>query len=418
MLRGEIVNGNAAFLSDRAFALGLVPGEHTVVADDPAMMAATLNRLAAAHQVVLVTGGLGPTEDDRTVDVVSGMLGVQPEIHPPSLQAMQARFERHKFQLTPNNERQVRVPRGSVPLHNDVGLAPGFQVQLGSASVFFMPGVSREMNHIFEEHVVPRLQATATQAGLLPMLVRTWHVYGMGESHIDHRLTGLLATVANASLHYRAAPTECHVRVVIRHAATAAAEARAKDDLLNIEAQVYERLGSAVYGTDQDSFALVVQRLFRSHGKTLAFAESCTGGYAGQLFTEEPGASDVFVGSVVSYANTIKTNVLGVKPETLLAHGAVSELCATEMAQGALRVLGADVAVSITGIAGDSKDGSKPTPAVAGEKPVGTVCFAVAMASHTRCETRLISGGRERIRRAAAFAALDLARKALDQTDG
>jgi nicotinamide-nucleotide amidase len=413
VLRGEVVNGNAAFLSDRAFGLGLVPGEHAVVADQPEIMSATLARLCAAHQIVFVTGGLGPTDDDRTVDVVSGMLGVQPQVHAPSREAMRLRFERHNFVLTPNNERQVRVPQGAEPLQNPVGLAPGFRVSIAGASVFFMPGVPREMNRIFDDHVVPLIKAAVLAVGGLPTLVRTWHVYGMGESHIDHRLAGLVDGIDNVSLHYRAAQTECHVRIVLRHLPTEQAAIEAKVTIDRLEKQVMERLGDAVYGVADDTFALVVQRAFAKQGKTLAFAESCTGGYAGQLFSEEPGASRVFVGSIVSYANAVKTNVLGVPKAVLDEHGAVSEACAALMAQGARRVLEADVAVSITGIAGDSRDGTTRPADVAGQKPVGTVCFGIATAAGTRTESRLISGGRERIRRAAAYAALDLARRAL-----
>lgn len=416
VLRGEIINGNAAYLSDQAFALGLCPGEHAVVADDPVMMEKALRRLTAAHQVVLVTGGLGPTEDDRTVDVVAGMLGVQPVVHPPSYEAMRARFERHNFQITPNNERQVRVPDGSEPLANRAGLAPGFGVKLGGAEVFFFPGVPSEMQAIFSDHVVSRLRHVVAQCGGWSTLVKTWHVYGMGESHIDHRLTGLLGRVegvagVGATLHYRAAQTEVHVRVVVRHQPVSELERMARQLLDEIDSDVRERLGPAVYGVDGDTFVQVVQRLFRERGRTLAFAESCTGGYAGQLLTEEPGASSVFVGSIVSYANAVKTNVLGVQAETLSQHGAVSEACAWEMAQGARRLLGADVAVAITGIAGDARE--QASPSAAGEKPVGTVCFATATAAGVTTETRLISGGRDRVRRAAAFAALDLARKAL-----
>ena len=415
VLRGEVINGNAAFLSDRAFSLGLVPGEHAVVADEPAAMKATLLRLCSVHGLVFVTGGLGPTDDDRTVDVVAAMLGVQPQIHGPSHEAMRLRFARHNFVLTPNNERQVRVPAGAVPLPNPVGLAPGFETNIESATVYFMPGVPREMNRIFDEHVVPRLQSAILAVGGMPTLVRTFHVYGMGESHIDHRLAGLIDGVPDVSLHYRAAQTECHVRLVLRHAANPGAQAAAEATIAGLESQVLERLGAAVYGVGEETFPQVVQRAFAEAGKTLAFAESCTGGYAGQLFTEEPGASRVFLGSIVSYANAVKANVLGVPPEVLQEHGAVSEPCAAAMAQGARRVLAADVAVAITGIAGDSRDGfTKPADPLPGqgEKPVGTVCFGVATAQGTRTETRLLSGGRDRIRRAAAFAALDLARKA------
>jgi nicotinamide-nucleotide amidase len=235
----------------------------------------------------------------------------------------------------------------------------------------------------------------------------------MGESHVDHRLAGLIDGQARdgleITLHYRTAQPENHVKLVVRgpHLDRNIA---AIDQLA---AEVRRRLGAVVYGVDDDTFPLATARVLRQQGATVAFAESCTGGWAGQLITTEPGASDVFAGGVVAYANAIKTGVLGVRQATLDQHGAVSEPTAAEMAEGVRRLCAASIGISITGIAGSAKEAQvgPPEPETPGGKPVGMVCFGVAGPRGARTETRQFFGGREVIRRAAAYFALDLARR-------
>jgi nicotinamide-nucleotide amidase len=426
VLRGEVVNSNAAWLADRLFDLGYRIQEHRVISDDVSDIRQTLERLSdgsARVDVILVTGGLGPTDDDRTVDVVSGLLGVDPVTHAPSLDVMQRGFAARGFQLTPNNLRQVRVPAGARPLPNGNGIAPGFTVGLGQAQAFFMPGIPREMHRIFQDHVAPDLAQRQAQRGLPPAAVRTFHVYGMGESHVDHRLAGLLDGASDpgppgtapvqVTLHYRTAAPENHVKLIVRGAD--AARNQAVLDRLTVD--VRQRLGAVVYGLDDQSFPLATAQVLRQHGATLALAESCTGGYAGQLMTTEPGASEVFAGGVIAYANGVKTGVLGVQAGTLAQHGAVSEACAAEMAEGVRRVCGASIGVSVTGIAGSAKEAQlgPPQPENPGEKPVGMVCFGIvgprSPDGRARTETKQFFGGREIIRRASAYFALDLARR-------
>lgn len=410
VLTGEIPNSNATFIAERLFDAGFALREHVVISDDAPEIEGVLARLRDEVDVVVATGGLGPTEDDRTVDVVCHLLGVDAEAHAPSLDLMKTRFSAHGFELTPNNLRQVRVPRGADALANIAGIAPGFRIALGRADAFFLPGVPREMERIFADHVQPRLAKVLTGAGVPAPAVRTWHTYGMGESHIDHRLQGLLDGIEGATLHFRTAPPENHVKVIVRGPDAAASRAL----LDRIDAELRKRIGNGIYGTDDETFALVVGRVLRAAGAKLALAESCTGGLAGDMITTEPGASDFFAGGVVAYDNAVKVNVLGVKQETIDAHGAVSEPCAREMAEGAKRLANATVAVAITGIAGSDRDGrASAPPPVSMDKPVGTVCFAVAGPKSTKSTTKLFSGGRDRIRRAAAFFALDLARRQL-----
>jgi nicotinamide-nucleotide amidase len=404
VLRGEIANTNATFLAERLFDAGLEVREQRVVADEAVAMRRALEELAQRAAVVVVSGGLGPTEDDRTVDVVADLLGVKADPHSASLDAMKKRFAAHGFELTPNNLRQVRVPHGAEALPNEAGIAPGFFVRIAGHAVYFLPGIPREMERIYLDHVAPRLRAHMAAYKVPAAAVRTWHVYGMGESHIDHRLAKLLENIPHATLHFRTDAPENHVKVVIRGPDTG----KNQELLEQVDRDLRKRIGPGIYGIDGENFPQVVGQTLRATGTTLALAESCTGGEAGEMITAEPGASDFFLGSVVAYSNDVKVNVLGVKAATIAESGAVSEPCAKEMAEGARRVTGASIAVSITGVAGpaqerDSSGGS--------EKPVGTVCFGLASAKPTKAVSKLFSGDRARIRRAAAYFALDLARR-------
>ncbi len=411
ILRGELANSNAAYLSDRLFDAGYDVRAHRVVSDRPADIAAALEGLAREASVIVATGGLGPTEDDRTVEVVCEILGVEPVEHTPSLEAMKERFSAHGFALTPNNLRQVRVPAGAQVFANMAGIAPGFCVSLGATEAYFLPGIPREMESIFSAHCMPRLIAHQEAQGVVKAAVRTFHVYGMGESHIDHRLIGLIDGVPEATLHFRTAAPENHVKVVVRAADYAHSQAL----LEQLDHELRKRIGQGIYGVDGDTFPMVVGRSLRTAGATLALAESCTGGYAGQLITSEPGASDVFLGGVVAYSNELKTATLGVPAELIAEHGAVSEPCARAMAEGARKLVNATVAVAITGVAGSKMDGRPPaSPGAAStsaDKPAGTVSFAIAGPRPTKSMTKLFVGDRERVRRAAAYFALDLARR-------
>ena len=407
VLRGEIANSNGNFLADRLFEAGFELAEHAVVSDEPRAIRSALVRLRTDMDVIVATGGLGPTEDDRTVDVVADLFGTGTVADEPSLGAMKKRFSTHGFELTPNNLRQVRIPVGAKALPNSAGIAPGFVVRLGGADAYFLPGVPREMERMYLDQVAPRLAVRMAEAGVPRAAVRTWHVYGMGESHIDHRAPrGCSRGSEGATLHFRTSHPVNHVKIVVRGKSVDEEQAT----LEKIDAELRKRIGPGIYAVDGgESFPSAVAKSLRAQDPpaTLAIAESCTGGLAGELVTTEPGASSFFRGSIVAYSDEIKTGVLGVKAETLADFGAVvSEPTAREMAEGAKRVCGSTVAVSITGIAGPG--GGMP------DKPVGTVCFAVCGPGTTRTSTKLFAGNRERVRVAAAYYALDLARRYFD----
>jgi nicotinamide-nucleotide amidase len=322
--RGEIIDTNSSWLAERLTALGAYVRWRTSVTDDAKDMTAALEQATARADVVVTSGGLGPTDDDRTVDVISALAGVAPVQDPAHFDKMRVRYAERGFRLTPNNLRQVRVPAGAEVLANARGAAPGFGVTVGKARVYSMPGVPRAMKSLFDDHVAARVAAAV--GGTQP-LKRTWRVAGMGESHVDHALAGLVDGLDGVTLHYRIAYPENLVTVIVRRDDGAAIIDR-------LDGEVRARLGDHVYATGDTSLAEVIGRRLVERGATIAVAESCTGGLVGQMVSAVPGSSRYFVGGVIAYANAIKEQLLGVRSETLAAHGAVSEPMVIEMADG------------------------------------------------------------------------------------
>jgi nicotinamide-nucleotide amidase len=402
LCRGEIVDTNAAWLAAELWDLDVTVTWMTSCRDEDADMRQAFATAAGRADVVVVSGGLGPTEDDRTVDVLSDLLGVMPAIDEAARRRMEERFARMSFQLTANNLRQVRAPAGARILANPVGLAPGFEVTLGSVPVFCMPGVPSEMRAIFAAGVRERVIALREAQGEIERIARRiYHVFGAGESHVAAALEGVLDGVAGGSLHYQVKFPEVLVKVVIRDRDAAAAAAR----LAAVDANARARLGDKIYGTDGDELAMALGRVLRDAGATLATAESCTGGMIGSLITDVAGSSAYYLGGAITYSNEEKTRQLGVRPEVFVEHGAVSEQCVVEMAQGARARFGADYAVSVSGVAGPG-GGTE-------DKPVGTVWLAVA--GPAGCTTRRMFWPRDRagIRRLAAYWAMAMVMREL-----
>jgi nicotinamide-nucleotide amidase len=392
--RGEIVNTNATWLSEALARVGVDVPEICAVPDDRALIRDALVRLANAHELVVVTGGLGPTTDDMTSECVAAVLGVPLERDAASLDAIRARMQRFGRALTESNAKQADFPRGATVLPNPNGTAPGFAAKIGRARCFFMPGVPSEMKPMFTDHVEPVASALST-TGLHQIRLLT---FGLAESAVNDKLAGIEATYG-VTIGYRAHFPEIEVKVLARAASKADAEKTAR----RAAEEVRLRLGDVIFGEGDASFTGTIGDLLRSRSLTIGTAESCTGGLVAELVTEPAGASDYFRGSIVSYANDVKTRVLGV-PEALLAEtGAVSAEVARAMAEGARRVLGVDVAVSLTGVAGPGGGTEK--------KPVGLVHFAVATAAGTSDGKILFPSTRQHVRRIAAYAALSLVRR-------
>jgi nicotinamide-nucleotide amidase len=396
LTRGELINTNAAWLASALTDLGFDIVEHCTVDDDKGLIIATLDRLARGAKVVVCTGGLGPTTDDLTTEAVASAIGVPLVRDEPSLDHIRRRFEKLGRTMSDSNAKQADFPSGATILANPIGTAAGFLVELRGAHAFFMPGVPREMQRMFDEQVVPRIREFAPNDS---HQVR-YRTFGLPESVVGEKLAGIEAAYPGVTIGYRAHFPEIEVKVLAR-----STDRRAAVDLAErASAEVRTALGDVIYGHGDDTFAGVVGRALRTRGWTLALAESCTGGLVGHLLTKEPGASDYLLLDAVTYANSAKQSVLGVGEDALRGHGAVSAEVATGMADGARRVSGADVALAITGIAG-------PTGGTEA-KPVGLVFLAVSTAKGTVVREQRFPGERYWIQTLAAYAGLSMVRAA------
>ena len=396
LLTGQVVDTNSAWLMDRLWDLGLMVRRKTLVGDDRADLEAALRETSARADLVVMSGGLGPTEDDLTSEQVAAVLGVPLELHEPSLATIKRRFERFGRTMTPNNEKQARFPRGAEVIPNRFGTAPGFTVRLGRAELVCLPGVPLEYKGLCEEFVLPRIAARLSDVPA----ARVLKLFGVPESHADHAMRPVMDDPANAGVRfgYRAHWPEVHLKWTVP-----GPDAAGRAD--RIAAAVRAIFGEAIWGEGKDELPdLVVARL-AARGERVAVAESCTGGLLAELVTRISGASSVFDLGVVAYANAMKERVLGVPGELLAAHGAVSEPVARALAEAARRTGAATWGIGITGIAG-------PTGGTE-EKPVGTVHVALAGPAGTGAVQRLYRGDRERIRRQAAYEALNLLRIAM-----
>jgi nicotinamide-nucleotide amidase len=397
LTRGELVNSNAAWLGEELTKLGFDVVEHSTVDDHLDRIVTLTRRFAEAHRVVIVTGGLGPTSDDLTAEAVAKAAGVELLRDESIVEAIRQKFKAFGRVMPESNAKQGDFPEGADILSNPTGTAPGFAMALGQARFFFVPGVPREMKHIFHESIVPAIAALA-EPRTHQVHLRT---FGMTESGVAEAIEGLEKAHEGLTLGYRAHFPEIEVKVHVRAASVAEAEQRSHA----IADEVRALLGDAVFGGRADTFAEVVGKTLRDQGKTLAVAESCTGGQVGEMLTRVPGASDYLLLDAVVYANSAKEAVLGVGPEVLRAHGAVSAETAAAMAEGALRVVDADIAVSITGVAGPG-GGTE-------DKPVGTVWFGLARKGQpTVTKHRNLPWGRDRVQTLSAYFALELVRRA------
>jgi nicotinamide-nucleotide amidase len=397
LTRGELTNTNASWLATRLTELGFEVTRIDCIDDDIPRIISSLKALAADHGVIVSTGGLGPTTDDLTTEAVAMALQVPLARNAGELALLEEKFRLFGRAMAENNKKQADFPVGAVVLPNPNGTAPGFSVTLSGAQAFFMPGVPREMKPMFDEQVSPKIRSLSPNDSHQIRFV----TLGKPESDVGVMLEGIEAAHPGVTIGYRAHFPEIEVKVLAR--GKDAADAKHKSE--TTAAKVREILAPWIFGEGPGSVIDFAAAAFRAKKKTLALAESCTGGLVAQLLTEAP-ASDYFLGGVVVYANSAKQALLGVPESLLAAHGAVSEPVALAMAEGARKTLGSDVAVSITGIAG-------PTGGSA-EKPVGLVFIAIASAAGTHAHKLQFRGDRFRIQRMAAFTAIKLATQALE----
>ena len=429
LMRGEIIDSNKARIAERLLSLDLDCRHQVSVLDDPADMRDAFLRAAARSDFVFVSGGLGPTRDDLTTEVLAETFGRKLELDEDSLAAIEKFFARVGREMVDTNRKQAYFPSGADVLANPIGTAPGFAIEVpgrevpgghvgqASSTVFFsMPGVPRELDKMMDEQVLPRVEAKLAQAGATGAserrIVRAalLATFGLGESTLEAELRDLLRD-GDVELGFRTSFPDNFLRPVARALTLEQADAR----IAAATRAIRERLGAVVYGEGKDTMESVVGRLLLQHGQTVATAESCTGGLIAERFTDVPGSSAYFLGGVVSYSNAAKTALLGVSEELLEAHGAVSEPVVRAMAEGVRERFGSDFGVATSGISGP--DGGTA------EKPVGLVWIAIATKGRaskgqatkvqTHADSFVFQVDRSRHRRLTAQVALDWIRRSL-----
>lgn len=399
LLLGNIANTDAQMLSKGLSALGINVYYHTVVGDNPQRLKAAVEIAKSRADIIITTGGLGPTCDDLTKNVLAECFGRKLVYDEESAQQIKDYFHRlhPNGTMTENNLQQAYLPEGCTIFSNDWGTAPGCAFEADGVRVIMLPGPPNECTPMFEHRAVPYLQALAD--GVIAS--RTLKIFGMGESAVEARLRDRMNALTNPTLAPYAKTGEVELRITAK--AATVEEARAL--IVPVEKEVRDIFGPLVYGADVASMEEVVLGLLKEKGLTMGTAESCTGGLVAKRLTDLSGASAVFRGGVVSYTNEVKAGVLGVPQVMLDEFGAVSAQVAQAMAQGARKVLGCDLAVSLTGVAGPDPDDRN--------NPVGLIYVALDTPEGTRVRELHLINGRARIRTVAATNAFDMVRRYL-----
>ena len=396
---GQCVDTNAAWLASQLAALGITAERHITVADDLPEMKAVLRYASEQADLILITGGLGPTADDLTRQALAEVAGVDLVLDETSLAQTRAFFDRRNIPCPERNQVQALIPSSGRAIDNTCGTAPGVFVELGRVPCYAMPGVPFEMKKMFARDIQPALQKCAGRV----LQSRRLNCYGMGESDIGERLRDLMEPGRNPQVGTTAALGVISVRIN----ATAKTVEQAELLLDETETIARARLGSIVFGVGDGTLAAALGSKLVQRGQTVCTAESCTGGLIGKLLTDTAGSSEYYVGGAITYANEMKQTLLGVSKDDLATHGAVSEPVARAMADGARERFQADYALATTGIAGPA--GGTP------DKPVGLVYIALATPDEIIVNKRNFGGDypREVIRQRAAQDTLNLLRQHL-----
>ncbi len=398
LLLGNIVNTNAAYLSKQCAALGFSCFFQTVVGDNEERLAGVIKTAAERSDIVILCGGLGPTEDDLTKEVAAKVCGKQLLFHEPSWAMIETYFARRGMVPVESNRKQAMLPEGCIVMENHNGTAPGVIMETEDARLLLFPGPPGELQPMFEESAKPYLEGLTEQV----ICSRTVKLAGIGESAAESMILDMIDAQTNPTLATYAKTGEVHIRVT----AAAADREQAEKLISPVEKELLCRFGNAVYSTrDEVTLEKAVIDLLREKHLTVTCAESCTGGLLSARLINVPGASEVYRAGFVTYAEEAKMQFLDVKGETLKKYTAVSEQTAKEMAEGAAKAAGTDAALAVTGIAGPD-GGTK-------EQPVGLVYIACKVAEKVTVKEYRFSGNRMKIRESAVAAALVLARECL-----
>ena len=400
ILLGNIVNTNAAYLAEKCAALGLSCYYQDVVGDNDERLSETIRLALTRADILLLSGGLGPTQDDLTKEVAARVMGRELYLHEPSKDAILRFFKERGLEITDNNWKQAMVPEGCIVVENPGGTAPGIIIAENGKHVVLMPGPPGELIPMFERSIMPYL-SNLTSGVIYSQTVK---ICGVGESKAESMVEDLIDAQKNPTIATYAKTGEVHLRVT----ATASDEKEAKKLVKPVVKELKGRFGNHVYTTDNEvTLEKSVVDLLMANKLTACTVESCTGGMLSARLINVPGVSEVFKSGYVTYSNKSKRRLLGIKKNLLVKHGAVSEQIAREMAKTAAALARADVSVSTTGIAGP--DGGTP------EKPVGLVYIACNVCGRITVKECRFHGSREKIRESTVSAALSLLRECILQ---
>lgn len=395
LLMGQIANTNAQYFSRRLPEVGVGVYYHSVVGDNASRLKECLKLALSRADVVVMTGGLGPTQDDLTKETVAEFFGRKLVLHEESLEKMKLFFEKLNRPMTQNNIKQAYLPENSLIVKNKNGTAPGCILEEGGKIVVMLPGPPSEMKPMFDDTVMPYF----AQRAAYKLESRFVHIFGIGESAMEDKIIDLIHQQTNPTIAPYAKEGEVTLRITARYG-----QGDAEEDIITpLLEKIQEKLGNYIYSTEGKSLDEVAAELLMAKNIRISFAESCTGGILSGRLTAVPGISKVFECGMVTYSNHSKTECLGVKAETIEKYGAVSRETAVEMAAGIQRVSNTDIGLSVTGIAGP--DGGTA------EKPVGLVYVALAHAEGVYCKQLKLWGSRERIRNVTCLHAFDMIRR-------
>jgi len=362
---GTLVDSNSAYIAQKVEEAGVEVVRHCCIGDDPLKIATILKEIAHRSDIAVVTGGLGPTEDDLTAAAAANAAGVEVMPDPLALESVENFFKARRRPMTDSNKKQAMLPAGAECLYNPVGTAPGFHLKIEQCEFFFLPGVPFEMQRMLANEVIPRIVKLQGETKSV-RLVKTLSTFGLTESATGEHLAGFEQQFPPIKLGFRAKFPEIQVKLY----AGGADEETVREQLEKAAQWVNLKLGNRVFSDAGESMEKVVGSLLREKKAGLAVAESCTGGLIANLLTNVPGSSDYFILSAVTYSNQLKMKILDVSARTLDRYGAVAEQTVKEMARGVKQVSGATYGLSTSGIAGPG--------GATGDKPVGTVCIGLA----------------------------------------
>ena len=398
---GKVVDTNSNYIADKLIEAGLDVTSIVTVGDVPERIIWAWEQAMVHADVIISTGGIGPTADDLTTELVAKVAGVGLTFSEEVAQNIRRIFASLNRTMPENNLKQAQFPEGSTIIPNHLGTAPGYRLDLdtphGRRHLIVLPGVPREMKPMMQETVLPWIGET--RGGGEVFLTRTFQTFGISESGLDEMVSGVIAE-DEGKLAFRANFPQISMRVTVH-----GKEGEVEDRVETLAQRLREKIGAYVYGEGDVTMEAVVGRLLKEQGKTVGFAEACSGGLVSHRLTNVPGSSAYFLGAIIAYSDSAKSQILDVREETLRQHGAVSEETVKEMADGVRKCLGTDIGVAVTGVAGP--DGGTP------DKPVGTACLALSMDGTLVSRQYKLWGNREWIKTLLSQLSLDWVRRAL-----